>query len=347
MYKYNTFKTDNAGVIVVFSKRSDSNLDKDAEVKKLPNSQDVGTEKINKKSIYELIDGKYKLSDLILPNRTIDDLLDFLSQKELGIKVFNNWGLSETHSEHKRYAVNFYGESGTGKSMAAHAVADYLGKKLIVVNYADVESKYVGETSKNICDIFRVAKCNDAIIFFDEADAVLSRRVTNMSNATDVSVNQTRSVLLMLMNDYSGGVIFATNFIENYDSAFMRRMSSHIFFELPDDGCRLRLWKKYIPKKMPTDIDYHTLVDASDGLSGSDISICILKAAFSAARKNEDAVCGKYFMNAISDVKASKLANKAKIGTTLLSQEKFVTETYVKEQLELPVDTIKSERNYD
>lgn len=118
--------------------------------------------------------------------------------------------------------------------MAAHAIAHELNKPLIAVNYAEIESKYVGETSKNITALFNTAKEQDAIIFFDEADAMLSRRVTNMSHATDVSVNQTRSVLLTLMNDHEGLIIFTTNFVSNYDPAFMRRILSHILFDLPN-----------------------------------------------------------------------------------------------------------------
>ena len=82
-----------------------------------------------------------------------------------------------------------------------------------------------------------------------------------MTSSTDVSVNQTRSVMLMLLNDYQDFVIFATNFIENFDPAFMRRISTHIKFELPDYDCRLKLWKKYIPAKMPHDIQVEKLAE--------------------------------------------------------------------------------------
>ena len=91
------------------------------------------------------------------------------------------------------------------------------------------------------------------MIFFDEADALLSKRVTNMTSATDVSVNQTRSVLLTLLNDYRGVIIFATNFISNFDSAFMRRIRHHIEFHLPGKEMREKLWRFYITSKMPVD----------------------------------------------------------------------------------------------
>lgn len=109
--------------------------------------------------------------------------------------------------------------------MAAHAIANALGKRMLPVDYAEIESKYVGETAKNLTALFRVAAEHEAIIFFDEADALLSKRVSNMSSATDVSVNQTRSVLLTLLNDYKGIVLFATNYIHNYDNNLQFNLS--------------------------------------------------------------------------------------------------------------------------
>ena len=113
------------------------------------------------------------------------------------------WGLSERFSQQDGLAVNLYGPPGTGKTMAAHAIVDALHAKMICVDYADIESKYVGETSKNLSKLFQIAEAQNAVIFFDEADALLSKRVTNMTSATDVSVNQTRSVLLNLLNQCS------------------------------------------------------------------------------------------------------------------------------------------------
>ena len=198
---------------------------------------------------------KYSLEDIILPNNVKEQILDIADYARNSKIVFEQWGLEKTHKYSKRIGINLYGAPGTGKTMAAHAIAKYLGRKILIVNYADIESKYVGETPKNIRKVFEVAKETNSILFFDEADAILSKRVTNMTGATDVSVNQTRSVMLMIMNDYQDFIIFATNFIENFDPAFMRRISMHVKFELPDYECRRKLWKLYIPNTMPTDID--------------------------------------------------------------------------------------------
>ena len=156
---------------------------------------------------------KYDLDDIILPAYVKEQILDVAEYMHNSKIVFEDWGLETTHKYSKRMGINLYGPPGTGKTMAAHAIAKHLNRKILVVNYADIESKYVGDTPKNIRKAFEVAKETNSVIFFDEADAILSKRVTNMLNATDVSVNQTRSVMLMILNDYQDIIIFATNFI--------------------------------------------------------------------------------------------------------------------------------------
>lgn len=259
------------------------------------------------------------MNDLIVPIEVYNSIQDFFSFSKYERVIFDEWGLSSTHKKQKQTVLNFYGPPGTGKTMAAHAVASELNRDLLIVNYAELESKYVGETSKNLEEIFFEAKLNNSIIFFDEADAILSRRVTNMSHSTDVSVNQTRSVLLMLMNQYEGLVIFATNFVENYDPAFMRRILSHIYFPLPDTDCRKKLWMKYIPKKMPHTDSVMSLAERSDGFSGSDISNCVLKAALSAARSGLNVITHKNFQAAIEEIMNSKKANEKNISLSSIT----------------------------
>ncbi len=263
----------------------------------------------------------YTFSDLILSDKTFDELKTVVSAQKNWKKVFVDWGLGTVMKERKNLFVNLYGESGTGKSMSAHAIADALGKKLICVNYADIESKYVGETSKNLSKLFSDPTNKDDIIFFDEADALLSKRVTDMSSATDVSVNQTRSVLLTLLNSYEGMVIFATNFISNYDSAFMRRIHYHIRFELPNEELREKLWKHYIPPQMSVNVDIHKLAVEHDRLSGSDISTAVMKAALNAAKNDAAVVSEKDFMLAVESIIASKKANKSASNTVVTKSE--------------------------
>ena len=272
---------------------------------------------------------KYSFDEIILPQSVKDKILDVANYAENSKKVFEDWGLQAVYKQSRRIGINLYGEPGTGKTMAAHAIAKYLGRKILAVNYADIESKFVGETPKNIRKAFEAAAATNSILFFDEADAILSKRVTNMSSATDVSVNQTRSVMLMLMNDYQDFVIFATNFISNFDPAFMRRISTHIEFKLPDLDCRKKIWRHYILPTMPNNIDVDELASKYDGLSGSDISNAVLMAAFKAARQNAAKVDKSLVFEAVEETLASKNANK---GVTV--EKRVVSEEYVKEQVD-------------
>ena len=267
------------------------------------------TESSKPKIDFELQKPKYHFDDLILPHATKEQIERAIAFKKHSDLVFNQWGLNKTHKHSNRVCLNFYGAPGTGKTMTAHAVANYLEKQLLIINYAEIESKYVGETPKNLVAVFKAAQENDAIIFFDEADALLSRRVTNMSNSTDTSVNQTRSVLLNILNDYDKTILFATNFIENFDPAFMRRILAHVHFQLPDKECRLKLFKMYVPEKMPHSLNFDELANVYEHLSGSDIANAVLSAALSAANREHDKVEMSDMHNALKSIIDSKKAN--------------------------------------
>lgn len=274
---------------------------------------------------------RYSLDEIILSHEVYEQINTIVKSKIHWNKVFNEWGLNEVMKDKKNLFVNLYGESGTGKSMTAHAIANELNQKILAVNYADIESKYVGETSKNLVKLFDYASQNNCIIFFDEADALLSKRVTNMSSANDVSVNQTRSVLLTQLNHYSGMVIFATNFISNYDSAFMRRIQFHVRFDLPNEELRLKLWKKYVPVKMPNHLDFEKISHDYESISGSDISTAVLKAALKTANNEEEVIPHEYFSEAVESIIASKKANKGNSEITITQRE--VSEDYVMQKL--------------
>ena len=252
---------------------------------------------------------KWSLDEIILPDEVKNQILDVATYADNSHRVFELWGFKRTHKFSRRIGINLYGAPGTGKTMAAHAIARELGRKILIVNYADIESKFVGETPKNIRKAFEAAKNSNSILFFDEADAILSKRVTNMTQAVDVSVNQTRSVMLMLMNEFQDFIIFATNFIENFDAAFMRRISIHVKFTLPDEDCRKKLWKMYTPPEVPNNLDFDELAKKFDGISGSDISNAMLNAAFKAARLKADELDKNLVFEAVDNILTSKRAN--------------------------------------
>lgn len=285
-------------------------------------------EKAKQSIHFEPEEPKYSFDDIILPQSVKDQILDVANYAENSKKVFEEWGLNAVYKQSKQIGINLYGAPGTGKTMAAHAIAKYLGRKILIVNYADIESKYVGDTPKNLRAAFDAAEASNSILFFDEADAILSKRVTNMTQSGDVGVNQTRSVMLMRMNDYQDFVIFATNFISNFDPAFMRRISKHIEFTLPDLDCRKKLWQHYILPTMPNNIDIDELAEKYDGISGSDIANAILMAAFKAARHNAKLVDKSLVFEAVESTLKSKDANK---GITYTIRE--VSEEEVKADL--------------
>lgn len=276
---------------------------------------------------------KYTFDDLILPSHVRNQIYDIADYKKNSDLVFNTWGFNKTHKQAKRLSVNFYGPPGTGKTMAAHALAHHLNKQILIVNYADIESKYVGDTPKNIQQAFEIAKDTNSILFFDEADAILSKRVTNMSSATDVSVNQTRSVLLMLLNDFEDFVIFATNFIENFDAAFMRRIAMHVEFQLPDLDNRKKLLERYTPNNFPITYDIDEMAELAEGLSASDISTVMLNTAFKAARQHDSQVPASLLKESIESVLKSKEANKNGDSKKPTTTKTVVSEEYVKQQL--------------
>lgn len=271
---------------------------------------------------------KYSFNDVILPEKTLDSIRNALAIKEKGDFVFGDWGLSQTHKHASKIGINLYGPPGTGKTMVAHAIANHLNMPLMIINYADIESKYVGDTPKNLTKAFQTAEQTGSVLFFDEADAILSRRVTNMNNATDTSVNQTRSVMLTLLNDYKSIILFTTNYISNFDPAFMRRILAHIEFELPDAEGRARLLRKLIPPQMPNDIRIEETARQFDGISGSDISNAVLMAAFKGAGTSELIVRHEHLFEALSSIKKSIQANN-----NVTIETRPVSEAYVKQQL--------------
>ena len=151
-----------------------------------------------------------------------------------------------------------------------------------------------------------------------------------MQSATDTSVNQTRSVFLNILNNFEGDIIFATNFISNYDPAFIRRISKHIFFELPNKETRIFLFKKYIPIKFHEWIEFETLSELAEDLSGADIEKACLMAAFESAHKNKLNLELEEIQNQITNIKRSKIANqesKTIIKTRILEKSPFETNT--------------------
>lgn len=234
-----------------------------------------------------------RLADLVVPEATRRQIQSVLTKVRYHKLLYEDFGLAEVDPGGQRTAVNFYGPPGTGKSFAAEALAAELGVGLIRANYAEIESKFVGETPKNIRAAFLKAQRSGALLFFDEADSILGKRLSNVAQSSDHAVNLSRSVMLMQLDQFSGVVVFATNLASNYDPAFVRRILAHVSMPLPDSEARARLWRRHIPSKMPVKLregDWNRLVAASAGLAGGDILNAVVTAASAAVQRDGENV---------------------------------------------------------
>jgi SpoVK/Ycf46/Vps4 family AAA+-type ATPase len=252
------------------------------------------------------------LSEVVLPpqtRRTLDQALAEVRNHNL---IFTRWGLGERHTSGRGLAFNFAGPPGTGKTICAEAIAHALGKKLLVVDYAEAESMWLGETPKNIVAAFRAASEQNAVLFFDEADAIATRRSIGAGSAPDRERNLTVNVLLRELETFNGIVIFATNLAANFDRGFERRIRTHVLFEIPGAEERARIWHLQIhPTKTPLgpDVDFNQLAERYVA-TGGDIKNAVIKAAAAAAAELGPDL-GKeigqgHFESAIQEVLAAK-----------------------------------------
>lgn len=251
-------------------------------------------------------------ADVVLPaetRRTLDDALAQVRNHQL---IFGHWGLGERHASGLGLAFNFAGPPGTGKTICAEAIAHALGMKLLVVDYAEVESMWMGETPKNIAGVFRAAAEQNAVLFFDEADAIATRRSAVSGSGHDRESNLTVNVLLRELDGFNGVVIFATNLAVHFDPAFERRIRTHVRFVMPGAEERERIWQVQIhPRKTPLarDVNFRLLAQKYE-TSGGDIKNAVLKAASAAAAEQGSdagkAIHQRHFERAIEDVLAAK-----------------------------------------
>lgn len=255
---------------------------------------------------YVPIDPFWKIDQLIVSDEVREDLNNSIELIRLEAKVFDEWGLRE-FEPFPRSALNFHGPPGTGKTLAAHALSSYLSKKILIASYAQIESKYHGDGPKNVEALFYAAQRDDAVLFIDEADSLLSKRLTSVTQGSEQAINSMRSQLLICLERYKGIVIFATNLVENYDTAFETRVK-HIHFSMPSNELRTKLWQKHLPKALPLslDVDLLELSMLSEGLAGRDIKNIVINTALTVARLNKQTIERNDLISSISNNKSSK-----------------------------------------
>lgn len=268
-------------------------------------------------------DPKYSFEQMILPNNIRTEVFDALKVISCKDLIYNKWGFGTVEPIPKS-VLNLYGPPGTGKTMCAHAIAKYLNKKILSLNYSEIESKYVGEAPKNLQKAFNVAKETDSVLFFDEADSFLGKRIQNVTHGSDQALNSLRSQMLILLEEFSGIVVFATNLVTNFDKAFESRILKHIRFELPNQEARAAIIRKMLPKQLPLVVPFtdEQIMEASaaiDGFSGREIKVAILDMLLSKADPINPNIVFSYedLFLALSKKKESKDKLKAEEDTLL------------------------------
>ena len=235
---------------------------------------------------------RYSFEQVILPEYTRNQIEEAIGILEVEKVVFDDWGLRSIIPE-ATSALSFFGPPGTGKSMTAEAVAKKLGKKILRATYADIESKYHGEGPKMVKAIFRAAEREDAVLFLDESDSLLSKRLTNVSDGSAQAINSMRSQLLISLERFKGIVIFATNLVVNYDKAFLSRLIN-VEFKLPTAQEREKIWWNHLKSEniripLGDDIDIEK-ISSNYELCGREIKNIVKNACISVALCRRDIV---------------------------------------------------------
>jgi SpoVK/Ycf46/Vps4 family AAA+-type ATPase len=229
------------------------------------------------------VDSKYTWDDIVLPKDVIWQLQAICDQVKFKDTVYEKWGFGQKLSLGKGLNALFSGHSGTGKTMAVEIIANELQLDLYKIDLASVVSKYIGETEKNLSKIFKEAENSNAILFFDEADALFGKR-SEVKDAHDRYANIEVGYLLQKMEEYDGISILATNLKQNMDDAFLRRLHFLVDFPFPDEKYRYHIWEKVFPPDTPVNenIDFKFL-STHFKISGGNIKNIAVNSAFLAA----------------------------------------------------------------
>jgi SpoVK/Ycf46/Vps4 family AAA+-type ATPase len=223
--------------------------------------------------------------DLILPEPQVEMLHQLVSQSRHRMVVYENWGFADKGRRGLGLCALFSGPSGTGKTLAAEVLAHELKLDLYRIDLSAVVSKYIGETEKNLKQVFDAAECGGVILLFDEADALFGKRA-EVKDSHDRYANIEVGYLLQRMESFQGLAILTTNFKSSLDKAFQRRLRFAVEFPFPDAAHRRAIWERVFPTQTPT---YELRPErlAALNVSGGNIRNIALNAAFLAAEERQ------------------------------------------------------------
>ncbi|MZE53546.1 AAA family ATPase, partial [Streptomyces sp. SID5770] len=231
--------------------------------------------------------------DLVLPPTTHRRLRELALRARHRERVLGQWGMRPGGGRGRGVVALFAGESGTGKTMSAEVVAADLGMDLYVVDLSTVVDKYIGETEKNLERIFTGASAVNAVLLFDEADAIFGKR-SEVKDAHDRHANIESAYLLQRMESFDGIAVLTTNLRANLDEAFTRRLDVVADFPVPNAEQRLALWDRCLGTRLPRDDDLDLAFCADRfELAGGSIRACAVTAAYLAAESGEPLTMGQ------------------------------------------------------
>ena len=232
------------------------------------------------------INAVFTWEDLVIDEEQKREMQMICDQIKYRSVVGEEWGFHKKTPYGRGLCALFYGSPGTGKTMAAQVMANELGLDLYRIDLSQLVSKYIGETEKNVSDLFRKAKNINALLFFDEADALFAKR-SEVKDSHDRYANADTAHLLQKIEEYEGISILATNYVNNIDDAFKRRIKFMINFVFPTPAVRLKLWKTILPEAavLEEEIDFEFFAKNFE-LAGSNIKEVLTNAAYLAASEN-------------------------------------------------------------
>lgn len=244
--------------------------------------RDITTRKLKDQA--NLYVGNQTLKDLVLDGPSLDRLNELIHRMKNRYQILDDWRFGGRSSHGYGLAALFAGPPGTGKTAAAAAVARALEIDIYIVDLSRIMSKWIGETEQNLARIFDEAEASSVALLFDEADSLFGKRSTEMKSSTDRFANITVNYLLQRMERYSGLAILTTNLESAIDTAFSRRITTRVYFPMPDEKHRLMLWHQLLPEGVSyaPDVDLGPLVRQLE-MPGARIRSSILRAAFRAA----------------------------------------------------------------
>jgi SpoVK/Ycf46/Vps4 family AAA+-type ATPase len=261
------------------------------------------------------LETRYAWEDLVLPPNEKCQLREIVQYIQHHEAVYSGWGFGSKHTLGRGINILFSGASGTGKTMAAGIMAAELGLDQYKIDLSVIVSKYIGETEKNLARLFQEAESSNAILFFDEADALFGKR-SEVKDSHDRYANIEVNYLLQKMEEHEGIVILATNLSKNLDDAFLRRLQFTVLFPFPEREERLEIWRRVFPSEAPlaADVDLEFLARRLK-IAGGNIKNIALGAAFLARAERGAIGMRQIMLSAKREYqKVGKLCVKADFG---------------------------------